>query len=164
MPIPYGRALNGQEGLTTETLGGVDDDRPLAQGGYDAGLRSCWTEWHAAYPQVPPGKQSFYIEEQGPIADWCQAIRLFATAARAAGRNLDRRTFVTALSGVTDFPGTVSPVLSYGPHKHYGPTQYQVVRLHINTPPSAQCRLPKNRVPQGTCWVTVQPFTPLPSP
>jgi len=42
--------------------------------------------------------------------------------------------------------------------------QYQVVRLHINTPPSAQCRLPKNRVPQGTCWVTVQPFTPLPSP
>ena len=82
MPLPYGKALDGQEGVTTETLGGVDDDRPQAQGGYDPGLRSCWTLWHHAYPQVPPGTQSFYIEEQGPIADWCQAIRLFAAAAQ----------------------------------------------------------------------------------
>ena len=162
LPIPYARALNGQEGVTTETLGGIDDDRPQSQGGYDPGLRSCWTVWHKAYPQIPPGTLSFYIEEQGPIADWCQAIRLFATAARSAGRDLDRRTFVTALSKVTDFPGTVTPVLSYGPDKRYGPTQYQVVRLHINSPPSAQCKLPKNRIVQGTCWVTTRPFAPLP--
>jgi hypothetical protein len=163
MPVPYGRALDGQEGVTTETLGGVDDDRPQAQGGYDPGLRSCWTAWHAAYPQVPPGSLSYYIEEQGPIADWCQAIRLFATAARAAGRNLDRRTFVTALSKVTDFPGTLAPVLSYGPQKRYGPVGYQVVRLHVNSPPSTLCRLPLNRIPQGTCWITVRPFAPLPA-
>jgi hypothetical protein len=162
LPVPYARALNGQEGVTTETLGGVDDDRPQSQGGYDPGLRSCWTVWHKAYPQIPPGTLSFYIEEQGPIADWCQAIRLFATAARSAGRDLDRRTFVTALSKVTDFPGTVTPVLSYGPDKRYGPTQYQVVRLHINTPPSSQCKMPLDHIPQGTCWVTVRPFTPLP--
>jgi hypothetical protein len=164
MPIPYARALDGQEGVTTETLGGIDDDRPQSQGGYDPGLRSCWTLWHQAYPQVPPGTLSYYIEEQGPIADWCQAIRLFAAAARAAGPDLDRRTFVTALSTITDFPGTVTPVLGYGPDKHYGPTDYQVVRLHINEPVSTQCKLPKNRIPQGTCWVTVEPFTPLPSP
>jgi hypothetical protein len=164
MPVPYERALNGQEGVTTETLGGIDDDRPQSQGGYDPGLRSCWTLWHRAYPQVPPGTLSYYIEEQGPIADWCQAIRLFATAARDAGPDLDRRTFVTALSKVTDFPGTVTPVLSYGPDKHYGPTEYQVVRLHVNEPPTTQCKLPKNRIPQGTCWVTVEPFAPLPSP
>jgi hypothetical protein len=164
LPIPYARALNGQEGVTTETLGGVDDDRPQSQGGYDPGLRSCWTVWHKAYPQIPPGTLSFYIEEQGPIAGWCQAIRLFAAAAEGAGRNLDRRTFVTALSKITDFPGTVYPVLSYGPHKRYGPTQYQVVRLHINSPPSSQCKLPLDRIPQGTCWVAVRPFAPLPAP
>ena len=27
IPIPYAKALDGQEGLTTETLGGGDDDR-----------------------------------------------------------------------------------------------------------------------------------------
>jgi len=164
LPIPYAKALNGQQGVTTETLGGIDDDRPQSQGGYDPGLRSCWTPWHAAYPQIPPGTLSFYIEEQGPIALWCQAIRLFATAARAAGPDLNRRTFVTAMSHVTGFPGTISPVLSYGPDKRFGPTSYQVVRLHINSPPSTQCAMPKNRIPQGTCWVQVRPFTPLPTP
>ncbi len=162
LPAPYAQALNGQEGLTTETLGGVDDDRPQSQGGYDPGLRSCWVTWHKAYPQTPPGNMSDFIEEQGPIAGWCQAIQLFATAAKNAGPDLNRRTFVTAMSKITNFPGTYSPVLSYGPDKHYGPTQYQVVRLHINSPVSSQCKLPKNRVPQFTCWVSVQPFSPLP--
>jgi len=164
LPIPYADALNGQEGVTTETLGGIDDDRPQSRGGYDPGLRSCWTVWHKAYPQIPPGTLSFYIEEQGPIAEWCQTIRLFAEAAEGAGRDLNRRTFVTALSKITDFPGTVTPVLSYGPDKRYGPTQYQVVRLHINTPPSSQCKMPLDKIPQGTCWVTVRPFAPLPAP
>jgi hypothetical protein len=163
LPYPYAKALDGQEGLTTMTLGGIDDDRPQSQGGYDPGARSCFTTWHKAYPQIPPGDQSFYIEEQGPVVSWCEAVRLFATAAQAAGPTLNRRTFVTAMSKVTGYPGTFSPILSYGPTKHYGPTQYQVVRLHINTPPSAQCKLPKNHVPQGTCWVTVTPFAPLPT-
>jgi Periplasmic binding protein len=163
LPVPYANALNGQEGLTTETLAGVDDDRPQSQGGYDSGVRACWTVWHKAYPQIPPGNMSDFIEEQGPVEAWCQVIRLFATAARNAGPDLNRRTFVTAMSKITDFPGTNTPVLSYGPDKHYGPTQYQVVRLHINSPPSTQCKLPKNHVPQFTCWVNVQPFTPLPT-
>ncbi|MGO8873117.1 MAG: ABC transporter substrate-binding protein [Acidimicrobiales bacterium] len=163
LPIPYAKALNGQEGVTTETLGGIDDDRPESQGGYDPGLRSCFTLWHKTYPQVPPGDLSFYIEEQGPIAGWCQVIRLFAAAARAAGPDLNRRTFVTAMSKITDFPGTYAPVLSYGPDKRDGPTQYQVVELHINSPVSAQCKLPKDRIPQITCWVPVVPFTPLPT-
>jgi hypothetical protein len=162
LPVPYAKALDGQEGVTTETLGGIDDDRPQSQGGYDPGVRSCFTLWHKAYPQVPPGDLSFYIEEQGPIAGWCQAIRLFATAARAAGPDLNRRTFVTAMSKITDFPGTYTPILSFGPDKHYGPTQYQVVKLHVNAPVSSQCKLPKDHIPQITCWVTVRPFSPLP--
>ena len=55
-----------------------------------------------------------------------------------------------------------TPILSYGPDKRYGPTEYQVVRLHINAPVSSQCKMPKNNIPQFTCWVNVQPFAPLP--
>jgi hypothetical protein len=163
LPLPYAKALNGQEGLTTETLGGIDDDRPQSQGGYDPGVRACWTPWHKAYPQIPPGDQEDYLEEQGPVVGWCQVITLFAQAARNAGPDLNRRTFVTAMSKITNFPGTYSPVLSYGPNKRYGPTKYQVVKLHINSPPSSQCHMPKDKIPQFTCWISVQPWEPLPT-
>jgi len=163
LPIPYATALNGQEGVTTETLGGIDDPRPQSQGGYDPAVRACWTVWHKAYPQIPPGNMNDDIEEQGPIAGWCQAINLFTTAARNAGPDLTRRSFVTAMSHITDFPGTWSPVLSYGPDKRYGPTQYQVVRLRVNSPPSPLCKSGVGKPPPATCWVSVQPFAPLPA-
>jgi hypothetical protein len=159
----YGKALNGQEGLTTETLGGIDGPRPESQGGYDPGLRTCWVLWHKAYPQVPQGNMNDFIEEQGPIAGWCQVIDLFATAAKNAGRDLNRRTFVTAMSEITDFPGTWSTNLSYGPDKRYGPTEYQVVKLRLNSPPSPLCKTTPGRPPPGTCWVSVLPFAPLPT-
>ena len=161
IPIPYNQALNGQEGITTLTLGGFDDARPESQGGYDPGTRACFTTWHKAYPKTPKGLESFYIEEQGPIAGWCQGVRLFAEAAKLAGPNLNRRTFVQAMSRITNYPGTLSPVLSYGPNKFYGPTQYQVVKLHTNSPASSACKLKTNHKPQGTCWVTVRGFRPL---
>ena len=159
----FGKALNGQEGVTTETLGGIDDPRPYTQGGYDPGVRSCWTVWHKAYPEVPKGNLNDDIEEQGPVQGWCQEIHLFAAAAKAAGRDLNRRTFVTAMSRIKDFPGGYSPTLTYGPDKFYGPTEYQVVRLRINTPPSTTlCRPPPpQQPPEGTCWTPVQPWKPL---
>jgi hypothetical protein len=163
IPVPYEAALNNQEGVTTETLGGFDDARPQSQGGYDPGVRSCYTTWHAYHPKPIPGTTSFYIEEQGPIQAWCGAIRLFAQAAKNAGPNLNRRTFVTAMSKITNYQGTLSPDWSFGPNKFYGPTQYQVVKVHNNVPPSSQCKLKTNHKPQGTCWVTVQPFKPLPA-
>jgi hypothetical protein len=163
IPIPFEKALNGQEGVTTETLGGVDDARPESQGGYDPGVRSCYTAWHKAYPKPVAGTSSSYIEEQGPIQAWCTVIRLFATAARDAGPHLDRRTFVEAMSRITDFPGGYSPVLSFAPGKFYGPTQYQVVELHNNVPPTKACRRTSTGQPQGTCWVVTQSWRPLPS-
>jgi len=163
IPVPYEQALNEQEGVTTETLGSFDDARPESQGGYDPGVRSCYQTWHAYHPKPITGTQSFYIEEQGPIQAWCGAIRLFADAAKSAGPNLNRRTFVTAMSKITNYPGTLSPVWSFGPNKFYGPTQYQVVKVHNNVPPSSQCKLKTNHKPQGTCWVTVQGFKPLPA-
>lgn len=162
---PFGKALNGQQGVTTETLGGIDDPRPYAQGGYDPGVRSCWTVWHKAYPETPKGNLNDDIEEQGPVQGWCQEIHLFAQAAKAAGRDLNRRTFVTAMSQIRDFPGGYSPVLTYGPHKFSGPTQYQVVRLRVNSPPSdTLCHPPPpHQPPEGTCWTPVQPWKPLPA-
>lgn len=185
IPIPYETALNGQEGVTTQTLGGVDDTRPESKGGYDPGLRDCYKPWHKAYPQPvgkpgtytlkvtqPTGqvvtkkivtKPSSYIEEQGPVQAWCTAIRLFATAARNAGPDLNRRTFVEGMAKVKNFPGGSSPVLTYGPHKFDGPTKYQIVQIHNNTPASSACDLLHTGNPQGTCWVTKQHWEPLPS-
>jgi hypothetical protein len=164
IPVPFEKALNGQEGVTTETLGGIDDPRPYSQGGYDPGVRSCWNVWHKAYPEIPKGNMNDDIEEQGPVQGWCQEIQLFATAARAAGRNLNRRTFVSAMSQIKNFPGGYSPVLTYGTRKFYGPTQYQVVRLHVNSPPSSQCRTPPPTMPpEVVCWTPVQAWKPLPA-
>ena len=131
-------------------------------------MRKCWTVWHKAYPQIPPGNQSDFIEEQGPVVGWCQVIALFATAAEHAGADLNRRTFVTAMSKITDFPGTNTPVLSYGPDKRYGPTEYQVVRLHINSPVSTQCHLPEEQGPPvhllGPCPALAAPAHRLTEP
>ncbi len=163
IPIPYQKALDGQEGVTTETLGGIDDPRPQSEGGYDPGVRSCWDTWHAAYPETPKGNLNDFIEEQGPVQGWCQAIHLFAQAARAAGPDLNRRTFVEAMSRITNFPGGYSPVLSFGPDKFAGPTKYTVVRLHTNIPPSSQCKVPRNHILQGVCWVVSSNWKPLPA-
>jgi hypothetical protein len=163
LPVPFEKALDGQEGVTTETLGGIDDSRPEAQGGYDPGVRSCWTTWHKAYPETPKGNMNDFIEEQGPVQGWCQEIHLFAQAATMAGQDLNRRTFVEAMSRITNFAGGYAPVLSYGPDKFYGPTEYQVVSLHNNVPPSSLCRLPIGTLPpQGRCWHVVQTWKPLP--
>lgn len=163
IPIPYAEALNGQEGVTTETLGGLDGPEPQAQGGYDPGVRACWDVWHAAYPQTPKGNMNDFIEEQGPVQGWCQEINLFAYAASKAGRDLNRRTFVEALSRITDYPGGYSPTFSFGPHKRFGPTRYQVVKLDVNNPPTPACKHWPGKAPVGTCWVSVQGWQPLPS-
>jgi hypothetical protein len=163
LPVPFEKALDGQEGVTTETLGGIDDSRPEAQGGYDPGVRACWAVWHKAYPETPKGNMNDFIEEQGPVQGWCQEITLFAKAATMAGHNLNRRTFVEAMSHITDDAGGYTPTLSFGPNKFFGPTEYQVVSLHNNVPPSAICRLPLGTLPpQGRCWHQVQGWKPLP--
>jgi hypothetical protein len=161
IPIPYEKALDGQEGITAETLGASDDARPAAVGGYNTGTRSCYTDFVKAYPKVPAGKTSSNVEAQGPVVGWCEAIRLFAAAALKAGPNLNRRTFVTAMSKIQGFPGTWYPSLSYGPTKTSGPDGYEVVRIHNNDPKANACPLTFQNIPQGTCWQIVQPFRTL---
>jgi type II secretory pathway pseudopilin PulG len=161
IPVPYEKALDGQEGVTTFTLGGIDDDRAESQGGYDPGLRACYATWKAHNaPPAPP--DSPYIEEQGPVAAWCQVIKLFAKAVEGAGPTLDRRTFVQSMARITNFPGTYTPTLSYSPTKYYGPVEYRVVKVHTNNPPTSACIQPKfTSTPQQTCWVVVQNWQPL---
>lgn len=163
IPIPYDKALNGQQGVTTETLGGIDDSRPESLGGYDPGDRSCWDIWHKAYPEDPKGDKSDFIEEQGPVQGWCQEIDLFATAAKAAGKDLNRRTFVEAMSHITNYPGGYAPTFSFGPDKFSGPTQYRVVEIHDNTPRTNACLTGMHsKSPNPTCWVIEQNWKPLP--
>ena len=160
----FPKALNGQDGVTTETLGGIDDDRPYSQGGYDPGDRQCWVVWHKAYPQIPKGNMNFYIEEQGPVQGWCQEIRLLDDALKIAGPHLDRRSFVEAMAKIANFPGGYSPILSFGADKIAGPSQYRVVKLHINSPPTTQCKIGFGHVPPaGVCWVVQKNWTTLPT-
>ena len=114
-------------------MGGIDDSRPEAQGGYDPGVRSCWDTWHKAYPQIPKGNMNDFIEEQGPVQGWCQEIRLFAQAATMAGPHLDRRTFVEAMSKIKNYPRR----LLADPHLRAG----QVLRAHRvrGGEPAQQC-------------------------
>ena len=157
IPVPYERELNGQEGVTTLTLGGIDDTRPERLGGYDPAVRRCWRQWIAVHPGP---KNHDFIDEQGPIAAWCGVIDLFTAAARQAGRHLDRRTFVEALASLHDVGSTLEPTLSFGPDKFYGPTEYRVVEIHNNIP-EGQCARPKYPAPAGTCWVVKQNWKPL---
>jgi hypothetical protein len=160
IPVPYEKALDGQQGVTALTLGDSDYPGPADQGGYNAGMQGCYDTWKAANaPPAPP--DSPYLEAQGPVAAWCQVIRLFAQAATQAGPNLNHQTFTSAMAGVQNFAGTYSPILSYGTTKYYGPTQYRVVKLFNNDPPSPDCKPTWEGKAQGTCWVVTQNWQPL---
>ena len=169
IPTPFEKELNLQEGITTETLGGADENSitvdgkstplPESKGGYDPGVQNCYDIWKAH--NAPPKNKSPFIEEQGPIVGWCQAIELFADAAKKAGKDLTRRTFVEAMATIKNFAGTYSPVLSYGPDRYAGPTEYRVVRIYNNSPSHNECVLTYDGVPQGTCWQIVSNWKPL---
>jgi len=159
IPIPYEKGLDHQEGVTVETLGGTDAPIPESQGGYNPAVNSCYGTWKAH--NRPTSTVSPYIEEQGPIVGWCQVIRLFAAAALGAGPSLNRRTFVQSMSRIQNFSGTYSPILSYGADRYAGPTEYQVVELYNNSPPSPLCVPTYTGKPQGTCWHVIQSWAPL---
>ncbi len=110
--------IDGQEGVRTETLDGVEDSRSESEGGYDPGDRECRDIWHMAYRQIPKGDLNDLIVEQGPVQRWCQEIRIFTEAATMAGRNLNRRAFDEAMSEFS------------------GPNEYQLVSPHANVPPA----------------------------
>ena len=50
VPAPFEQAVDNQEGITVQTLGGIDDDRPESEGGYDPGVRSCFDSFAPVAP------------------------------------------------------------------------------------------------------------------
>ena len=162
---PLRAALNGQEGVTTETLGGVDDDRlHRGQGATTPGCATAGRPWHKAYPQIPPGDTVDYIEEQGPIVELVPGHP--PVRRRGPGRRTRPRPAHLRDRPVQDhrLPG----------HRHTGAQLRagQAVRAdrvqggaaaHQRAAVVGQCKLTSQGKVQGTCWVTVQPFTPLPT-
>lgn len=67
------------------------------------------------------------------------------------------------MASIQGFQGALTPTLSYSSSKYFGPTQYRVVRLHNNSPPSSQCYVYQSGKTQGTCWVVEQNWQPLPT-
>ena len=88
-------------------------------------------------------------------------VELFALAAKKAGRDLTRRSFVKAMASISSYQGTFSPDMSYGPGKYSGPNDYQVVEIHNNVPASKLCVLTSQKITQGTCWHVIQSWRPL---
>ena len=163
IPQPYEQALNGQEGVTTETLGGFDDDRPQSKGGYDPGVRSCYATWHKAHPKPHQGeRRATTSKSRGPSRPGAppsgSSPRRPRTPARPQPAHV--RDCHVEHQGLSRWHS--HPIWSFGPDKMYGPTTYTVVKIHNNVPPSSQCILKTNHKPQGTCWVVVQKSKPLP--
>jgi ABC-type branched-subunit amino acid transport system substrate-binding protein len=147
--------LSGQAGPTVYTLS--DEDDPRDDVGYSDGAQSCFDTWEESH-DVPPT-----LEAQGPIMRWCEAIRLFATAAEKAGPDLDRRKFVVAMSELKGVQGALVPELTYGRNRFAGPTEYRVVRVFKNgdTMETNGCPLKTDGTLHGSCWQLVEDFQPL---
>ena len=150
IPVPYEQALNGQEGVTTETLGGFDDARPESQGGYDPGRALVLHHLAQGPPQAHQGEDELLhrgagpdrqlVHRHPPLRPGRHQRRSEPQPAHVRHRHVEDQE----LPGRPD-----SPIWSFGPDKMYGPTQYQVVKIHNNVPPSSQCVLKTNHKPQG---------------
>ena len=88
-------------------------------------------------------------------------LDLFVTAARNARPDLNRRTFVEALAGLTNYQGALVPTLRYGPNRFAGPKQFRTVRIHKNDEANNQCPLKPDGGTYGSCWLLVDDFKPV---
>ena len=163
--------LSGQRGATVFTLSSEDDDRPdgsitLAGPGYTPEATACWESYQLENPKRI--KKFPYIEAQGPTMRWCDAIRLTAKAIEAAGKDLNRRTFIQALGVIGDFPSALTKEFSFSRTDHAGPTQYRTVAptKNGNTAETNVCP-PRRPTPtddnpfHGSCWLLVEDWKPL---
>ena len=163
--------LNGQRGPTVYTLSSEDDDRPngqtqLAGAGYTPEAKACWESYQKENPKRIA--KFPYIEAQGPTMRWCDAIRLTAKAIEAAGKDLNRRTFIQALAVIGNFPSALTKEFSFSRTDHAGPSQYRTVAptKNGNTAETNLCP-PRRPTPtddnpfHGSCWLLIEDWKPL---
>ena len=106
IPVPYEQALNGQEGVTTETAG--RGRRPPNRRVREATTPACFLLRHVAQGvsrAVSRGRRTITSRSRGPSRHGAALIRLFAHAATKAGKDLNRRTFVEGLGVDQEFRG-----------------------------------------------------------
>ncbi|MEX2268626.1 MAG: ABC transporter substrate-binding protein [Acidimicrobiia bacterium] len=179
----YPEQVSGQKGPTVFTLSNEDDDRPDGDvvvpdipaptrgAGYTPAATECWK----TYQEENPNRlEKFpYIEAQGPTMRWCDAINVLKAAMEGAGKKLNRKTFIKALSGLEDFPVALTEAITFGPNDFSGPSTYRVVSptANVKTPEGNKCPPrhgsfndtpgdPENAY-HGSCWVLIEDFQPL---
>jgi ABC-type branched-subunit amino acid transport system substrate-binding protein len=144
----YKKELQDTVGPTAFRLGNDEDPR-----GYTPLGEKCSEQYHKQDPTYQHN-----LEGPGAAMTWCQNIYLFAQAATAAGDDLTRDGFDTAMSQVQGFGGSIVPDLTFGPGVHSGPHQYRTVKIHVND--DKACPKKDDGGDQGSCWLIVQDFQP----
>jgi ABC-type branched-subunit amino acid transport system substrate-binding protein len=170
--------VSGQKGPTVYTLSSEDDDRPdgeLVKGfngeGYTPEAKACWQVYQEQNPNRI--KKFPYIEAQGPTMRWCDAINVLKAAMEGAGKNLNRKTFIKALSQLHDFPVALTQAITFGPHDFSGPATFRVVSPVANVQTAEGNKCPRRRqsyndtpgdpkIPyHGSCWLLIDDWKPL---
>ena len=141
------KQLDNQVGPTSYVLGTHDDTRGYTPQGLD-----CYKTWMKANPGATPPPQH-WLEATGTAMTWCQNIRLFAEAARAAGPVLTRAGFDAAMAAISSFPGTVVPDHDFATGLHSGPHLYRTVQVHENG--DGKCPTLASGKAQGSCWLVL---------
>ena len=161
IPIPYEQGLDGQEGVTVETLGGTDAPARREPRGRLQPRRAELLR-HVEGAQQADVVGVALHRGAGPdrgLVPGHPAVRGggHRGGPRPQPAHLRRRPW----RRIQNFSGTYTPTLSFGPDKFSGPTEYQIVELTTTIRPSPLCVPTYTGKPQGTCWHVVQSWTPL---
>ena len=167
IPIPYEAALDGQEGLTTQTLGGgTTPSNYTGPKGYDPGVQACWTPWHKAYPQIPAGRDDRLHRGAGTGGRLVRGDHPLRPAAHArAGPDLNRRSFVDRPVAGDRLPGAVDPDPQLRPGQALRADPLQDRAAAQQRPPVARsASSPRRGRPRAPAGSTSRSFQPLPTP
>jgi hypothetical protein len=151
----FPKSLNGAEGPTYAHLG--DRDLRPATTNYTVPEKKCDEIWRKAYPNKQP------LGRAGLAIRWCQNIGLFVEGARratAANQGvLTRKNWGAAMATIRDFPGAMTPILSYSPTDRAGPTQMKTVIVVAGD--QDRCRREVNDQQPDACHIQTAPFAPM---
>jgi hypothetical protein len=153
----FPRSLNGAEGPTYAHLGMKDTRPDISKYGYTPSEAKCNEIWRKAYPNKQP------MGRAGLAARWCQNIGVFVEGARraTAANNgvLTRKNWGAAMATLKDFPGIMTPILSYSATDRAGPTQMKTVMVVAGN--ADRCRREMNDQDPEACHIQTAPFGPM---
>jgi hypothetical protein len=123
---------------------------------YSPAEQKCNEIWKKAYPTADD------IDQAGVAARWCQNTTVFVEAARRATEAnngaLTRKNWAAAMGTIRDFPGVMTPTLSFSPTDYAGSTKMKVIIVSTDMP---RCKREVNDEETGACMLEVEPFGPM---